>query len=80
MFFEVIHTTPSNGASLDVELVWEETTRKDNFLEDLRRLRELAIWYREFAEKAGSPTIWDARLRMAENIDQEIAKIERLRT
>jgi len=25
-----------------------------------RRLRELAAWYREFAERAGNPTIWEA--------------------
>ena len=29
-------------------------------------LRELAAWYREFAERAGSTVIWEARLRMAE--------------
>ncbi len=35
------------------------------------KLRELAAWYREFAERAGSPAIWDARLRMAEDLEAE---------
>jgi hypothetical protein len=46
-------------------------------LNDTQRLRELATWYREFAEKADSVTIWDARLRTAEDLDDEIAKLER---
>ena len=29
------------------------------------RLRELASWYRELAERAGNPAIWEGRLRMA---------------
>jgi len=33
------------------------------------KLRELAAWYREFAERAGSPAIWDLRLRMAEDLE-----------
>jgi hypothetical protein len=43
---------------------------------DPERLRELAVWYRAFAEKAGSPAIWDARLRTAEDLDDEISRIE----
>jgi hypothetical protein len=34
-------------------------------------LRGLAAWYREFAERAGNPVIWDARLRMAETLEAE---------
>ncbi len=30
-----------------------------------RRLRELAAWYRRFAEEDGNPVIWEARLRTA---------------
>ena len=30
------------------------------------RLRELALWYRVFAERAGNPSISESRLRMAE--------------
>jgi hypothetical protein len=31
-------------------------------MEDPRKLRELACWHREFAERAGNPAIWEARL------------------
>jgi hypothetical protein len=41
-----------------------------------RRLRELAAWYREFAERAGNPTIWEARLRTAEDLEAEAARLE----
>jgi hypothetical protein len=32
-------------------------------MKDPPKLRELAAWYREFAERAGNPAIWEARLR-----------------
>jgi hypothetical protein len=35
------------------------------------RLRELAAWYREFAEKTGNPQIWAARLQHAEMLEAE---------
>ena len=41
------------------------------------KLRELACWYREFAERAGSPWIWEARLRMADDLDTEAEGVER---
>jgi hypothetical protein len=44
---------------------------------DPAKLRELASWYREFAERAGNPMIWEARLRMAEDLDKEAGRIER---
>jgi hypothetical protein len=34
-------------------------------------LRKLAAWYREFAERAGNPAIWEARLRTAEQLEAE---------
>jgi hypothetical protein len=40
------------------------------------RLRELAGWYREFAERTGNPTIWEARLRTAEDLDAEADRLE----
>lgn len=40
------------------------------------KLRELAAWYREFAERAENPAIWDARLRTAEDLEREAGKIE----
>jgi hypothetical protein len=33
-------------------------------------LRELACWYRAFAERAGNPTIWEGRLRRAEELEK----------
>ena len=41
-----------------------------------RKLRELAGWYREFAERTGNPTIWEARLRTAEDLDAEADRLE----
>jgi len=40
------------------------------------RLRELAAWYREYAERAGNPAIWDARIRTAEDLETEAARLE----
>jgi hypothetical protein len=42
-----------------------------------RRLRDLAVWYREFAERTGDPVIWDARLRTAEDLEREAEAVER---
>ena len=36
-----------------------------------QELRELAAWYRDFAERAGSPWIWEARLRRARELERE---------
>ena len=41
------------------------------------RLRELACWYRGLAERTANPTIWDARLRTAEDFEAEAARLER---
>ncbi|HXP06626.1 MAG TPA: hypothetical protein VN808_21105 [Stellaceae bacterium] len=49
----------------------EEIGRKDP-----DRLRELAAWYRELAERAGSPVIWEARLLTAEDLVAEAELIE----
>ena len=44
---------------------------------DVQKLRDLAAWYREFAERAGSSMIWASRLHMAEDLDQEADRLER---
>jgi hypothetical protein len=44
-------------------------------LPDAEKLRKLARWYREFAECAGSATIWAARLRMAEDLEREADRL-----
>jgi hypothetical protein len=46
-------------------------------MEDPQKLRELAAWYREFAEKTANPSIWEARLRMAEDLEQEASRLEK---
>jgi hypothetical protein len=40
------------------------------------KLRQLAAWYREFAERAGSPWIWEARLRRAKDLGAEADRVE----
>lgn len=39
-------------------------------------LRNLASWYRSFAEKAGNPAIWEKRLLTAEQLEEEAARVE----
>ena len=41
------------------------------------RLRELACWYRQLAERTANPTIWDSRLRTAEDLEAEAVRLER---
>ena len=45
-------------------------------MEDPRKLRELAGWYREFAERAGNPAIWEARLRTAKDLERKADRLE----
>ena len=45
-------------------------------MENPIKLRELAAWYREFAEKTANPTIWESRLRMAEDLEREAERLE----
>jgi hypothetical protein len=42
-----------------------------------QKLRELAAWYRELAERAGNPWVWEARLRHAEELEEEAARFEK---
>ena len=46
-------------------------------MENPERLRKLAAWYRDFAEKAANPTIWEARLQMAEDLEEEAVRLAR---
>ena len=46
-------------------------------MEDPRKLRELAGWYREFAERAGNPAIWEGRLRTAKDLEREADRLEK---
>ena len=49
--------------------------REEEWREKQRRLRELAHWYRDFAERAGNPAIWEARLRTAKELEQEADRL-----
>jgi hypothetical protein len=49
---------------------------EEHDVDDPAKLRELAAWYREFAEQSGNPTIWDGRLRTAENLEAEASLLE----
>ena len=37
-------------------------------------LRKPASWYRAFAERAGTPTLWEGGLRRAEELEEEAAR------
>jgi hypothetical protein len=39
-------------------------------------LRQLAAWYRNFAERAGDPWIWEARLQTADELEAEADRLE----
>jgi hypothetical protein len=39
-------------------------------------LRALATWYREYAETAGNPMIWDYRLTTAEDLERQASDLE----
>jgi hypothetical protein len=45
-------------------------------LDDAAKLRKLAAWYREFAERAGNSFIWESRVMLAEDLEREAARIE----
>jgi hypothetical protein len=50
---------------------------ENDAMQDPSKLRELASWYREFAERTGNPMIWECRLHTAEDLDAEADRIER---
>lgn len=39
-------------------------------------LRALAAWYRDYAELAGSPVIWDYRFSTAEDLERLAANLD----
>ena len=39
-------------------------------------LPKLAAWYREFAERAGGPAIWEARLKTVRELEQKANKLQ----
>jgi hypothetical protein len=48
-------------------------------MDQAQKLRDLASWYREFAERAENPAIWDSRLRTAEELEREAGNLENRR-
>jgi hypothetical protein len=42
------------------------------------KLRKLAVWYREFAERAGNPMIWEKRLETAKKLEAEADRLSKL--
>ena len=44
--------------------------------ENPKKLRELTAWYREYAERAGNPWVWEARLQTAEELERRAAMLE----
>ena len=54
---------------------WRSAMDRDDKQPD--KLRELATWYRDFAERAENPMIWESRLRTAGDLDAEAERIER---
>src|ERR1700682_5435781 len=49
---------------------------RESKMPDSVELRKRAEWYREFAERAGVPWIWEARLKTAEKLEAEAVRIE----
>jgi hypothetical protein len=45
-------------------------------MDEAERLRSLAAWYRDFAERTGNPWIWEARLHHAEALEEEAAALD----
>jgi hypothetical protein len=56
----------------------DRTHYQESAMENPRKLRELAGWYREFAERAGNPAIWHARLTTAEDLEREADRLEKI--
>jgi hypothetical protein len=58
-----------------VGAVREMTMMSENRLAKIERLEWLAAWHRINAERAGADWVWEARLRTAENLECQAARI-----
>jgi chaperonin cofactor prefoldin len=58
------------------QTIQEMLSQSERALKAHDTLRELAAWYRSFAERAGNPVIWEARLQTAEDLEAEAERIE----
>jgi hypothetical protein len=50
--------------------------RINSMMPDSVELRKRAEWYREFAERAGTPWVWEARLKTAKRLEAEAVRVE----
>ena len=48
----------------------------NDVMNEAQRLRALAAWYRDFAERAGASWIWQARLRHADALERQADELE----
>ena len=72
MLLDEAPSRPSSIASLDTAQAELAETGK----REANHLRELALWYRVFAERAGNPAICEARFRMAEELEREADQLQ----
>ena len=49
---------------------------RESMIPDSVELRKRAEWYREFAERAGTSWVWEARLKTAEKLEAEAVRVE----
>jgi hypothetical protein len=64
------------GADLKpIGVVEGMTLVPENPYETIERLGRLAAWHRFNAERAGADWVWEARLRAAEDLERQAAKI-----
>jgi hypothetical protein len=47
----------------------------ETMIETIERLEELAVWHRTIAERADAVSVWEARLRTAEDLERQAADI-----
>ena len=76
---EVMRNAKSSASTPDTNQQIGGQVRGDPVPDNSSKVRELAAWYREFAERAGNPTIWEARLRMADELDAEADYIDQMK-
>jgi hypothetical protein len=62
---------------VEKQTVQDLLSQSEDALNAHGKLRERAAWYRSFAERAGNPAIWEARLLTARDLEAEAERIER---
>lgn len=70
---DLIQRISSASANCIVALL----TRRTRKMREAEKLRELAAWYREYAERAGNPSIWESRLHIAADLEREATQMVR---